>query len=274
MTRWHEDDLAGRLLAQQADQWTVLRLPAMAETQDERDYHNARMNLPTGQLDPLGRQPGEPLCPIRFSLNTLKAIRRDVGSMVWNAEYQGAPTLAEGNRFKRAWFPIVDAVPTSSRIVRYWDLAATPGGGARTAGERMSLTDGIIYIEDVKYGQWSTGERNKIMRQMAELDGLGVEQVFEQEPGSSGVDAAKAIIQLLQGFRVYADKPTGSKDVRLEPFAAQAEAGNVRLKRGPWNAEYIEEMCSIPNGRFRDMGDATSGAYNRLTGYGVTVGRM
>jgi len=274
MTRWHQDDLAGRLLAQQADRWKVLRLPAMAETQEERDYHNARMNLLAGQVDPLGRNPGEPLCPIRFSLESLKAIRRDVGSLVWNAEYQGAPTLAEGNRFKRAWFSIVDAVPVGARRVRYWDLAATQGGGARTAGVLLAFADGIVYTEDVVYGQWSTGERNKVMRQTAEMDGPGVEQVFEQEPGSSGVDAAKAIIQLLQGFRVYANRPTGSKDVRLEPYAAQAEAGNVKLKRGSWNAEYIEEMCSIPNGRFRDMGDGTSGAYNRLSGRNLTMGRI
>jgi predicted phage terminase large subunit-like protein len=275
MTRWHEDDLAGRLLAQQADRWTVLRLPAIAETQDERDYHSKRMNLPTGQPDPLGRKPDEPLCPRRFSSEALEQIRADVGSMVWQAEYQAAPTLPEGNRFKRAWFPIVDAVPANVRRVRYWDLAATKDGGARTAGVLLAYDGKMTYTENVIYGQWSTGERNAIMRQTAELDGPDVEQVFEQEPGSSGVDAAKAIIQLLQGFRVYADRPTGSKDTRLEPYAAQAEAGNTAIKRGAWNGAYIEEMCSIPNGRFRDMGDATSGAYNRLVGgYGFKIGKL
>ena len=66
-TRWHEDDLAGRLLQDQPGRWAVLRLPAVAETQEERDENNRRLGLPLGALDPLGRQAGEPLCPTRFS---------------------------------------------------------------------------------------------------------------------------------------------------------------------------------------------------------------
>ena len=108
------------------------------------------------------------------------------------------------------------------------------------------------------------------MKQTAELDrekyGHTVDVWFEQEPGSSGVDAALAIIKLLSGFAVHADKVTGSKDVRLEPFAAQAEAGNVELLRGSWNGAFIDEMCAVPNGVYRDQADATGGAYNKLAG--------
>ena len=106
-----------------------------------------------------------------------------------------------------------------------------------------------------------------------DLDGRGVRVRFEQEPGSSGLDTARALVKLLQGFSVKPDKVTGSKDVRLEPFAAQAEAGNVALVRGDWNGPYIEEMCAIPNGRYRDMGDGTAGAYNDLTRAGGGVWR-
>ena len=58
---------------------------------------------------------------------------------------------------------------------------------------------------------------------------------------------------------------TGSKDIRLDPFQAQCEAGNVYLVRGPWNEAFIEELCAIPNGRFRDQSDAAGGAFNKLT---------
>jgi hypothetical protein len=68
----------------------------------------------------------------------------------------------------------------------------------------------------------------------------------------------------LAGYPIYEDLPSGDKDTRLEPFAAQAEAGNVRLVRGSWNAAYIEELCSIPNGKYRDQADGTSGAFNKL----------
>jgi predicted phage terminase large subunit-like protein len=88
----------------------------------------------------------------------------------------------------------------------------------------------------------------------------------EQEPGSGGKESADATIANLAGFAVYADRPTGSKDVRLEPFAAQAEAGNVRLLRGAWNQDYVEELCAVPNGAYRDQADATAGAFNKLAG--------
>lgn len=265
MTRWHEDDLAGRLLMAQPGQWEVLRLPAIAESQAQRDQHNLRMGLPAGRPDPLERAAGEPLSPARFSLAELEGIQRDVGSLVWNAEYQGAPTAREGNRFKRQWFPIMEAAPADVVArVRYWDKAATLGG-KRTAGVRMARTrQGRFIIEHVVCGQWTTLERRQVMLQTAQLDGRGVKVYIEQEPGSSGLDSVSDEIRLLAGFAVQADKPTGDKDTRLEPFAAQAEAGNVALVRGDWNGLYIEEMVSIPNGLYRDQADATAGGFNKL----------
>ena len=274
MTRWHEDDLAGRLLAEQGDEWTVLRLPAIAETQVERDENNRRLGLPQGEADPLNREPGEPLCPQRFSATALAALEIDVGSMGWTAEYQGVPRAAEGNRFKRAWFPIVEAMPAGiKKWIRYWDNAATSGGGKYTAGVLLGITnEKRIVIANVTRGQWSSGERDKVVRQTAELDrtkyGYAVKIYFEQEPGSAGVDVKNATVKLLAGFAVHADRPSGDKDVRLEPFAAQAEAGNVELARGDWNATYIDEMCAVPNGKYRDQADATAGAYNILSGRG------
>lgn len=271
MTRWHEDDLAGRLLAEQGSEWHVLRLPAIAETQQERDENNRRLHLPQGKPDPLGRQPGEPLCPRRYSIKALRELQKDVGSLGWAAEYQGVPRSAEGNRFKRAWFPIVDAIPAAiTKWVRYWDKAATADGGCYTAGVLLGIAEDTrkVLIEDVVRGQWSSGERDKVMKQTAELDrtrhGNAVQIEIEQEPGSSGVDSISAQIKMLAGFRVHADRVSGSKDVRLEPFAAQAEAGNVELLRGAWNGAFIDEMCAVPNGTYRDQADATGGAYNKL----------
>lgn len=277
MTRWHEDDLAGRILDDQASEWTVLRLPAIAEEQNERDENNRRMHVALGQPDPLGRAPGQPLTPNRFSLDALIALKRDVGSLGWQAEYQGAPRLAEGNRFKRQYFTIIDAVPNVARWVRYWDKAASTSANAKyTAGVLLGITDQKhVIIPDVVRGKWSTGERRAVMRQTAELDAVRygyVDIYIEQEPGSSGVDSVQDEIKFLSGFAVHADRPTGDKDVRLEPFAAQAEAGNVKLLRGAWNGEYIDELTAIPNGTYRDQSDATSGAYNKAARGGVEIG--
>jgi predicted phage terminase large subunit-like protein len=271
MTRWHEDDLAGRLLLEQAADWSVLRLPARAETQAERDAGNERLGLAKGQPDPLGRQPGEPLCPRRFSREALEAIRRDVGSVAWAGQYQGLPISPEGNRFKRAWFSqVVERTPEDAVRVRYWDKAAVEGGGDYTVGVLMARADGIYYVEDVVRGQWSSHARDDVMLRTARADAArfrstgAVEQWTEEEPGSSGKDSAAATVRLLAGFAVKTERVTGSKEVRAEPFAAQAEAGNVCLVRAPWNGPYVDELTSFPTGRHDDQVDGSSGAFNRL----------
>jgi predicted phage terminase large subunit-like protein len=222
------------------------------------------MGLAVGQRDPLRRRAGEALAPGRYSREALDALRRDVGSLGWNAEYQGAPMAAEGNRFKRAWFEIVDALPAECRRVRYWDKAATAGGGAYTAGVLLGCSGNRYYVANVVRGQWSAGERDRMMRQTAELDGIDVSQWVEQEPGSGGKESAEATVRLLAGFAVYAETVTGDKDTRLEPFAAQCEAGNVSLLRGGWNGAFLDELAALPNGRYRDQSDAAGGAFNKL----------
>lgn len=271
MTRWHQNDLAGMLLAEQAEDWTVLRLPAIAESQEERDANNVYIGLKAGEDDPLGREAGEPLTPSRFSRKALEELKRDVGSLAWTAEYQGVPRSAEGNRFKRHWFEIVDAVPVDAKRIRYWDKAGTAStDNPATAGVLVAMTaDGMIFIEDVVRGWYSALERERVIKQTAELDaqkyGRGKVRIFiEQEPGSGGKESAESTIRNLQGHSIYADRPTGDKDTRLEPFAAQTEAGNVKLLRGAWNHDYIEEMVAIPNGTYRDQGDATAGAFNKM----------
>jgi predicted phage terminase large subunit-like protein len=129
--------------------------------------------------------------------------------------------------------------------------------------------DGIFFVEDVVRGQWSAADRDRVMKQVAELDrqkyGNGNVRIWvEEEPGSGGKESAQAKIKLLAGHTVHAEKVTGSKEVRADPLAAQAEAGNVRLVRGSWNAAYLEEMASFPNGRYSDQVDASSGAFNKL----------
>lgn len=268
-TRWHEDDLCGRLLEDQGDLWQVLRFPALAETQEERDKSNDVLGLPKGQSDPLGRKPGQALCPKRFSRDTLLRIKRDVGSMGWYAEYQGVPRAPSGNRFKRDWFEIVDAVPAKwDGLIRAWDKAATEGDGDYTAGVLIGVKDGTYYVLSCIRGQWSTGNREKVLLQTAQLDmqdyGRQVKIWHETEPGSSGIDSSKATTINLAGFPVFSAKSTGSKEVRIEPFAAQAEAGNVKLLKGDWNKEYIDELCSFPSGTHDDMVDASSLAFNNL----------
>lgn len=264
ITRWHQDDLAGRILAKERDQWLVLRYPALAETQEERDEAHRFLGLKPQRGDLIRRKPGEPLAPRRFSRETLEGRRATSG---WWAIYQQVPKPTEGNLIKRQWLQLISAAPSDADIrtrIRYWDNAGTSTGtGARTAGVKLALAkDGRVFVEHAIAGYWNAGERKRVQRQIAELDGRGTRIYIEQEPGSAGVESVKAAITNLEGFSAYADRPTGDKDTRLEPFAAQAEAGNVYLLKGEWNMDYIEELISVPNGARRDQADATAGAYN------------
>jgi predicted phage terminase large subunit-like protein len=251
MTRWHEDDLAGRILASEdAAQWTVVSLPAEAEDND-----------------PLGRAVGEALCPERYDEQALQDTRRVLGSRSYAALYQQRPQPPEGDVLKREWFrQVVDAQPITASRIRYWDKAATDGGGDYTVGVKMSRTpDGIFYVEDVVRGQWSSAARDTVMRQTAESDGRQVYVRWEEEPGSSGKDVSAALTKLLAGFPALPpERVTGDKVVRAGPFAAQAEAGNVRLVKGAWNRAFVEEMASFP-GAHDDQVDGASGAFNALT---------
>lgn len=248
-TRWHHNDLSGRILANEGADWTVVNLPALAEDED-----------------PLGRNPGEALWPERYDTDELDRIRLQLGSHAWGSLYQQRPTPREGGYFKRHWFEIVDVAPAQvAARCRYWDKAATDQGGDYTAGVRVSRTEaGVFYVEDVIRDQLSSGAVKQTVLQTAQLDGEACEIMLEQEPGSSGKDVVNDYAKLLRGYRFRGEKVTGSKEVRADGLAAQAEAGNVKLVRGPWNEEFLNELTAFPNGAHDDQVDAASGAFRRV----------
>jgi predicted phage terminase large subunit-like protein len=92
-----------------------------------------------------------------------------------------------------------------------------------------------------------------------------VAQWLEQEPGSGGKESAEISTRELAGFNVHVERVTGAKETRALPFAAQCEAGNVRLVAAPWLAGYVEELTTFPAGAYKDQVDASSGAFNKLT---------
>lgn len=254
-TRWHEDDLAGRVLANAAEtgeRWDVLDLPALAVEDDI-----------------LGRDPGEPLWPERFDRDALDQIKATLGGYFFEALYQQRPGPPDGAMFKMAWLlPTVDAAPVGP-TVRYWDKAGTAGGGAYTAGVKMVRSrEGLYVITDVVRGQWSAGEREKVIRHTAEQDGRGVSVWVEQEPGSGGKESAANTVLNLAGWDVHAEPVTGDKETRARPLAAQAEAGNVRIVQDDehrrWVKPLVDELVAFPFGKYKDQVDATSGAFNKL----------
>lgn len=257
-TRWHQDDLAGRLLelgrSDDGDQWTIVDFPAIKEHDENPEDIRAV---------------GEALWPNKYNEERLAKIKTVLGEYQWSALYQQHPAPAEGGMFKRAPLEIVEAVPAGGRWVRWWDRAATPRKGDFSVGVLMLATPaGLYYIVDVQRGQWASDDRNSIMLQTAALDAQRTRNECviwtEQEPGSSGLDMARALTKMLAGYPINYEPSTGSKEIRAMPFAAQWNAGNVKVLRGPWNQAYLDEMTSFPFGTNDDQVDASSGAFNKL----------
>lgn len=147
-----------------------------------------------------------------------------------------------GNVFNRAWFEIVDARPARRVSVRGWDKAGSKGRGDFSSGGLVDYADGVFYLADLVRGQWSYGDRERQIRQTADLDALAgiVETWVEQEPGAGGKESAERTVLNLAGHDVHAEPARGSKLARAKPLAAQAEVGNVKLVRGEWNDGFLQ----------------------------------
>lgn len=173
---------------------------------------------------------------------------------------------ASGLVFNRAWFQVVDERPYDAIArVRYWDKAGTEGGGKYTAGVLMARTgDNRFFVEHVIRGQWSARNRERVIAETARMDGPEVNIFVEQEPGSGGRESAENTIRANPGYAIFADKVTGDKITRAEPYAAQVEARNVWLVKGEWHKSYLDELDGFPEAKFTDQVDASSGAFNKL----------
>lgn len=261
-TRWHERDLAGELLERErreAQGWHVLVFQSLYEPGYAWDWPESITVAPDWRSNE-----DENLCPAMMGTETLQQMRRE-SPYFFAAMHQQHPQPREGGTFQRAWFEIVSSAPGGLPTVRFWDRAATKGGGDFTAGVKISRSpEGVYTILDVVRGQWDSGTRDKKIRRTAEADGAGVKQYGEQEPGSAGKDAALAFVRLLDGFPARCVPSTGDKEVRADPLASSAQGGNVKLLRGLWNQAFLDELTAFPTGAHDDQVDACAGAFNML----------
>jgi predicted phage terminase large subunit-like protein len=210
------------------------------------------------------------LWPARFTQRHLDedlkpALRAWGGSYAEAGQLQQRPAPRGGGMFQKEDFNFIDRAPKElSRVVRGWDLAATKDAGAWTVGCKMGLHDGKVYILDVQRGRWSPGRVETAYKACCEADGYNVVPSFPQDPGQAGKAQKADIASKLHGYSVHFSPESGSKEDRAKPLAAQAEAGNLYLVRGPWNDVFVNEACMFPNGQFKDQIDAASRAYMRL----------
>jgi len=214
--------------------------------------------------------------PIRMNRDALERMKGDMGAFGYAGQILQDPIPLGGSIFKAEQLYEVDFPPSPKefkKIVRFWDKAASKNYGDWTVGVKMGLhRDGSFWILDIKRGQWATDQREKVILDTALQDGPKVRIGLEREPGSSGIDSAKETIKRLAGFPVEATPATGRKELRADTFSVQVNSGNVRIVRGPYLKEYLEEISYFPNSRYDDQVDASSGAFAMLIKQSVRLG--
>lgn len=253
MTRWHEDDLAGRLLGQNAAEWQVIKLPALAEDND-----------------PLLRAPGTPLWP-EWENDAALVRRREIsGERGWNSMYQQDPRPISGNLFKVGRIDILDTAPeTSGLVVRAWDLASTAVTESSnpdwTVGVKVGRDErGRFVVLDVARLRGSPHELETLVIDTARIDGRSVAICLPQDPGQAGKHQVSYLARLLGGYQITSSPESGAKMTRAVPVSSQIEARNVAIVRAHWNHAFLDELGSFPFGSKDDQVDALSRAFSQL----------
>lgn len=183
---------------------------------------------------------------------------------------------AAGKIFNRAWFEIVDALPAGGVECRRFDFAATEQQVAKpdpdyTASVRMRCVGGCYYITDCTADRIGPADADRMLANTARQDELAALSThtrymvrWEQEPGSAGIRESARLVRMLTGLDCKGVPARGDKLMRAKPLAAQAEAGNVKLLRGPWNEMFLRHMHNQPDEPHDDIMDGASGAFADL----------
>lgn len=261
MTRWHEDDLAGRLLREMAndgDQWRIVSFPAIAE--EDEEYRNE----------------GEALHPERYDLERLTKIKKAVGSQAWNALYQQRPSSKGGDIIKGAWFKRYSVLPRMKRII----ITADTAQKTKQHNDYSVLLvagvghDGGLYVLDLIRGKWEAPElEQKVSDVWNKYKSLGVHKVYVEDK-SSGTSLIQNIQRKqripIEGVQVDTDKYT-----RVLGVQGYIESGYIYL---PNDAEWIEDFIkeceaftATDSHKHDDQVDAMVMAITELMGGGVSM---
>ncbi|MGA5820823.1 phage terminase large subunit [Kitasatospora sp. NPDC094028] len=270
LTRWHEDDIAGRFLdSEDGHRWRVINIPALA------DHDPAK-----GESDPLGRAPGQWLISARGrSSEEWEAIRVQAGSRVFNALYQGRPSPDAGNVWKRPWWrrysiplwsqhpSVADAylVDEFDELIMSWDMTFKDTKSSDyVVGQVWCRRGANVYLLDQIRKRLSFTDTLTVFKTLAARWPQATAKLVEDKAnGTAIIDTLKSKIP-----GIIAITPTESKYARANAAAPLIEAGNVLLPEAGIALfdpeELIDEAAGFPNGAHDDLVDATSQALSYL----------
>lgn len=263
MTRWHMDDLVGRLLermrSEDGEQWEVLELPAVMLEPDKKHPD-----------DP--RDYGEALWPSDYPIGFLNQVELQ-NKFVFAALYQQHPIPAGAGLFDTSKIEIVEDVPAKLEQGRFYDLAVTAKKTSDyTAGVLMGIDkDETVYILDVYRVQKTPTQVEAGIVQNAHVDGTRTRIRLEAE--KAGIMQLDYLLRNpeLRGYTLDAKPPIGDKYTRAQPFATRVNAGKVKMKKANWNRAFLDELDTFPMGAHDDQVDACSGGYDMLADEPITI---
>jgi len=260
MTRWHEDDPAGRLIKQmqdnpKADKWVVINFPAIMDR-----------GLP--HLCPEDkRKDGEPLWADKFPLEILERIR-STDAYRWSALYQGSPVTIGGEIINDTWFIYYDQMPTYQvRIVQSWDTAFKTGqkNDYSVCTTWLESHDGY-YLIDLWRGKVEFPELKRIASMLYVKHKPSAVLVEDKASGQSLIQELRRVKIPIVAIGVDSDK-----SVRMHSVAPLFEAGMVKFPRNAtWLADYIYEICAGTSAPHDDQIDSTTQALEYLRGSTVS----
>jgi len=261
MTRWHEDDLAGRILNESGKRWKVIKIKAEA-----------------GADDPLGRKPGQFLWDDdEYGYNHVLQREKAMQSpRNWQAMYQQEPSPETGNFFLRSYLKPYDHLPPLERMSCYGasDYAVTSDGGDYTVHGVFGLDpQGRMYLCDFWRRQASTDVWVEAFCDMVKR-WKPLEWAEEQGQIKSGVGPFRdQMMRQRQSYTLCTPFPTrGDKAVRAQSIRGRMALDCLYVPvTAPWYADFESELLSFPYGKHDDIGDMV-GLFGQLLDK-VTVGR-
>lgn len=252
MTRWHEDDLAGKLLKEMPDKCLEINIPLEAEDNDI-----------------LGRKPGDSLFPEIGKNNDWLADFKlayltSEGSRTWNALMQGRPTALEGNLFKRHWFKYYEVMPEKfDQVLQSWDCTFKNSDGSDyVVGTVWGRKGPNKYLLDLVRARMDFPETVRAILNTTLKWPTAYTKLIEDKANGSAI--IQVLNQKLEGIMPIT--PKESKLARAQSILGQVECGNVYLpKNASWVENFIEECCSFPSGKHDDQVDSMTQALSKMT---------
>lgn len=253
-TRWHEDDLSGRMIEHDGeDVWQILHLPAISEKKEVYKLYNEDYIKELG-TDTIVREPGKPLYPKKYPLQRYFEIQRD-DPIFFDALYQQNPCVETGVVFRRDSLHVVneDDVPEPVLTLQSWDTSQTVNSGSDYSARASFSYDGFtLYLTHIF--------KQKMM--YPDLKEAALDAYDEERPDfvlvelkSNGVELVNDLSQTfmpVEGVHVNNE----NKKIRALSISSAVANGRVRIVQGPWTASFITSLVKFPNATHDDDVDA------------------